>query len=75
MRNALILHEESNPSPPASPYPLGEGRYQLRPAVNPNVETRGAHLKVWVFAIIASLADLTGLRQPNFSHLAKRRSL
>ena len=29
----------------AVPSPLGEGRYQLRPAVNPNVETRGAWLK------------------------------
>ena len=30
----------------AVPSPLGEGRYQLRPAVNPNVETRVRRLRL-----------------------------
>src|SRR6516164_5366669 len=43
VRDSLIWHEENNPSPPASPYPLPSERAVINcgPAVDPNVETRG----------------------------------
>src|SRR5262249_33440057 len=42
VRDSLILHQENNPSPPASPYPLPWERAVINcgAAVNPNVETR-----------------------------------
>jgi hypothetical protein len=43
VRDSLILNEESNPSPPASPYPLPLERAVISsdPAVNSDVETPG----------------------------------
>ena len=44
VRDSLILHEENNPSPPASPYPLPSERAVINcgPAVNANAERGGA---------------------------------
>src|SRR6516162_11767644 len=44
VRDSLILHEENNPSPPASPYPLASERAVINcgPAVNANAKRGGA---------------------------------
>ena len=48
VRDSLVLHQENNPSPPASPYPLASERVVINCSlpVNPNVQTRvGGGLK------------------------------